>query len=204
MSPLKAKNFDRIIIQQPVFGWGETIHIGIDSHGLYTVFDNEEKYVFGPLPFGQTPSGHPFVKPEHFRHSCVKTEDEKEGRWFVDLMAFAGHFRKEKILSSLSDVDIYAASLAALPLRLDDNAENTIHALGIWGREVSLLEDVRGFGVILQKGTVGIVGLGDYGYTMSGMFAYDKELPVTGLKAHGKEKTIGIPYAKLRLIKNRR
>lgn len=77
---------------------------------------------------------------------------------------------------------------------------DTVKALGLWGKPVELVNEVRGFGAILPKGTVGTVGVGEYAYAMSGAFSYDVEIPVTDLEPHGVGKTLGIRYENLRLI----
>jgi len=84
--------------------------------------------------------------------------------------------------------------------RIGKAEESLIMALGLWHRRVELIEEVRGLGAWLPKGTIGIIGNGDYAYAMGGIFSYDVELPVTNLEQHGSGKTLGIRYEKLRLL----
>ena len=67
-------------------------------------------------------------------------------------------------------------------------------------KPVELIEELRGLGAMLLKGTVGLVGNGAYAYAMAGMCAYDVEVLVTDLAPQGADKTLGVGYEKLRLI----
>lgn len=112
----------------------------------------------------------------------------------------AGHFHKQHVTAHLRDIELRGPSLAPLIGQIGKADEDLVKALGLWHQRIELIEDVRGFGVMLPKGTIGAIGNGDYAYAMSGMFAYDVEVPVTDLAPQGRGKTLGIGYEKLRLV----
>lgn len=197
-----AEKYIRILEQPPLFGVGVHVLIGVDRDGCYTVFDMDGKLYFGPIAFGEFPPEHPRVEPRFLRvnHFSDAKGEEREQLWCRDLMMMAGHFHKLRLTAHLKDIELYGPSLAPLSGRIGKDEETIIKALGLWHKKVELLQDVRGLGAILPKGTVGAIGNGAYAYAMSGMFAYDIEVPVTDLEPHGREKTLGIRYELLRLV----
>lgn len=194
--------YPRTLEQAPTFGIGVHILIGVDHDGRYTVFDRDGVRYFGPVAFGEFPEGHPSVEPRFLRvnHFADAQGEEREELWCRDLMMMAGHFHKKRLTAHLQDIDLYGPSLAPLIGRIGKKDEHIIKALGLWAKRVELVEDVRGLGAMLPKGTVGLIGNGAYAYAMAGMCSYDVELPVTDLEPHGAEKTLGIGYEKLRLL----
>lgn len=202
MTILDPDIYPRILEQAPTFGIGVHILIGVDNDGRYTVFDLDGEKYFGPVAFGETPEGHPSVEPRLLRvhHFADAQGEEREELWCRDLMMMAGHFHKQRLTAHLQDIDLRGPSLAPLIGRIGKKDEHIIKALGLWTKRVELIEDVPGFGVMLPKGTVGLIGNGAYAYAMAGMCAYDVEVPVTGLEPHGAEKTLGVGYEKLRLL----
>ncbi len=204
MTTLDPSLYPRTLEQAPIFGVGVYILIGIDEDDRYTVFDRDGLRYFGPVAFGEFPEDHPWVDPKFLRvnrFSEAKGE-EREGLWCRDLMMMAGHFHKLRLTADFQDIDLHGSSLAPLIGRIGKADEDLVKALGLWHRRVELIEDVRGLGAWLPKGTIGVVGTGDYAYTMGGMFAYDVELPMTDLEPHGRGKTLGIGYEKLRLLRD--
>lgn len=202
MTVLDPKLYPRTLEQPPLFGVGVHVLIGIDHEGHYSVFDQNGVKYFGPVEFGQIPKGASSIHPCFLRvnHFVDATGKEREELWCRDLMMMAMPFHKLRLTAHLQDIDLYGPSLASLIGRIGGKDEHIVKALGLWAKPVELIEDVRGFGVMLPKGTVGRIGHGAYGYAMAGMCAYDVEVPVTGLKAQGTERTIGIGYEKLRLV----
>lgn len=196
--------YSRILEQSPTFGVGVHILIGIDKDECYTVFDRDGLYYFGPVAFGEFPAKHPWVDAKLLRvnHFAEAQGEELERLWCRDLMMMAGHFHKLRLTVDFQDIDLHGPSLSRLIGRVGKADEVLIKALGLWHQRVELIEDVRGLGAWLPKGTIGMIGNGDYAYTMGGMFSYDVELPVTDLKPHGSGKTIGIGYEKLQLLKD--
>ena len=194
--------YPRTLEQPPTFGLGVFILIGVDHDGRYTVFDRDGVKYFGPVAFGEFPEGHPLVEPRFLRvnHFADAQGEEREELWCRDLMMMAGHFHKQRLTAHLQDIDLCGPSLAPLIGRIGKKDEEIVKALGLWAKRVELIEDVPGFGVMLPKGTVGLIGYGAYAYAMSGMCSYDVEVPVTDLAPHGAEKTLGIGYEKLRLV----
>jgi len=190
--------------QSSLFGVGVYVLIGVDHDGRYTVFDRDGVKLFGPVAFGEFPEGHPPVEPRFLRvnHFADAQGEEREELWCRDLMMMAGYFHKLRLTAHLQDIDLYGPSLAPLIGRIGKQDEHIVKALGLWAKRVELIEDVPGFGVMLPRGTVGLIGNGAYAYAMAGMCAYDVEVPVTDLEPHGADKTLGIGYEKLRLLPN--
>jgi hypothetical protein len=199
MKTLNPNDFVHVIEQPASFGIGRPIKIGLGVDGLFTVFDEHDAWLFGPIVFGEVPNGHPPIKPEYMRISLAKYEEDREGHWRRDLLHMATWFQGQKLREPYADVYLYGPSLAPLADRIGAKDIDTVKALGLWGKPVELVNEVRGFGVMLPKGTVGAVGVGDYAYAMSGAFSYDVEIPITGLEPHGIGKTLGIRYENLRL-----
>jgi hypothetical protein len=202
MTTLDPSIYPRILEQAPTFGVGVHILIGIDENECYTVFDCDGLPYFGPVAFGEFPEDHPWVDPKLLRvnHFPDARGEDQERIWCRDLMMMAGHFHKLRLTVDFQDIDLHGPSLAPLIGRIGKAGENLVKALGLWHQRVELTEDVRGLGAWLPKGTIGVIGNGDYAYAMGGMFSYDVELPVTDLEPHGSGKTLGIGYEKLRLV----
>ena len=204
MTTLDPDLYPRTLEQSSLFGVGVYVLIGVDHDGRYTVFDRDGVKLFGPVAFGEFPEGHPPVEPRFLRvnHFADAQGEEREELWCRDLMMMAGYFHKLRLTAHLQDIDLYGPSLAPLIGRIGKKDEHIIKALGLWAKRVELIEDIPGFGVMLPKGTVGLIGNGAYAYAMAGMCAYDVEVPVTDLEPHGADKTLGIGYENLRLLPN--
>ena len=204
MTTLDPDLYPRTLEQSSLFGVGVYVLIGVDHDGRYTVFDRDGVKLFGPVAFGEFPEGHPPVEPRFLRvnYFADAEGEEREELWCRDLMMMAGYFHKLRLTAHLQDIDLYGPSLAPLIGRIGKKDEHIIKALGLWAKRVELIEDIPGFGVMLPKGTVGLIGNGAYAYAMAGMCAYDVEVPVTDLELHGAEKTLGIGYENLRLLPN--
>lgn len=203
MTILDPKLYPRTLEQASTFGVGVHILIGVDHDGRYTVFDRHGVKYFGPVAFGEIPEGHPpFDEAQLLRVNVFPDAegDEEEELWCRDLMMMTSHFHKQRLTAHLQDIDLHGPSLAPLTGRIGKADDHVIKALGLWAKRVELIEDVRGLGAMLPKGTVGLIGNGAYAYAMAGMCAYDVEVPVTGIEAHGADKTLGIGYEKLRLL----
>ena len=200
MKLLNTENFVRVIDQPASFGIGRPIKIGLGSDGLFTVFDEHNAWLFGPITFGEVPDRHPSIKTEYMRISRAKNDDERESHWWRDLLHMATWFQEQKLREPYADIDLYGPSLAALTGRIGAKDIDTVKALGLWGKPVELVNEVRGLGAMLPTRTVGTVGMGDYAYAMSGVFSYDTELPIRDLEPHGLGKTLGIGYGNLRLL----
>lgn len=198
----RADEFLSVIEQPASFGIGRPIKIGVGADGRFSVFDEYGHWLFGPIDFGESPEAHPSIKPERLRIHLAKDDDERERFWRLDLLHMAIWFQGQILRKPFRDIDLYAPSLSALSGRIDPKDIDTIKALGLWGKSVELVTEVRGLGAMLPKGTVGTVGIGEYAYAMSGAFSYDVELPVTNLEPHGVGKTLGIRYESLRLLKS--
>jgi len=201
MKTLRQSDFRKIIEQPASFGIGRPITIGVGHDGRFTVFDEHGDWVFGPIGFGEVPEKHPPIKPEYMRISLAKNEEEREGHWRRDLLHMATWFQGQKLREPFKNIDLYGPSLGPLTGHIGAKDIDTIKALGLWGKPVELVNEVRGLGAMLPKGTVGTVGVGEYAYAMSGAFSYDVEIPVTDLEPHGVGKTLGIRYENLRLKK---
>lgn len=199
MKALNPNDFARVVEQPASFGIGRPIKVGVGADGLFTVFDEHDAWLFGPIAFGEVPDGHPSIKPEYMRISLAKTDEEREKHWRLDLLHMATWFQGQKLREPFKDIDLYGPSLAALAGRIGAKDIDTVKALGLWGKTVELVNEVRGLGAMLPKGTVGTVGVGDYAYAMGGAFSYDVEIPVTDLEPHGAGKTLGIRYENLKL-----
>ncbi len=176
-----------------------TCWIAEDPEGGFTVFDPEGQPFFEPVKKGEVPPGlgHP-----HLAMHLAKNPEQEAEYWEIDLRAFALKAESMRAREAFGSLDLYAPSLAALAGRFGRNDEGLLKKLGIWEREVEILEAFEWAGRKYPAGTRGRIGRGSLSYLNGGLWNYAQELPVYDFVPGAPEKAYGFPFALLRVAQD--
>jgi hypothetical protein len=174
-----------------------TCWIAEDPEGGFTVFDPEGQRFFEPVKKGEVPPGlgHP-----HLAMHLAKSPEQEAEYWEIDLTHFARKAEGLRAREAFGPLDLHAPSLAALAGRFGQNDEGLLKKLGIWEREVEILEAFEWAGRMYPAGTRGRIGRGSLAYLNGGLWNYAAELPVYDFVPGAPEKAYGFPFSKLRVV----
>ena len=173
--------------------------IAEDPEGGFTVFDPEGGKYFGPVKKGEAPPslGHP-----HLAMHLAKSPEQEGEYWEIDLRHFASKAEGLRAREAFGPFDLFAPSLAALAGRFTSKDEGLMRRLGLWEREVEVLEAFDWGGRSYPAGTRGRIGRGPMAYVNGGLWNYAQELPVYDFVPGAPEKAYGFPFAVLRMIQD--
>lgn len=173
--------------------------IAEDPEGGFTVFNPEGQPLFEPVKKGEVPPGlgHP-----HLAMHLAKSPEQEAEYWEIDLRSFALKAESMRAREVFGPLDLYAPSLAAIAGRFGRNDEGLLKKLGIWEREVEILEGFEWAGRQYPAGTRGRIGRGSLAYLNGGLWNYAAELPVYDFVPGAPEKACGFPFAVLRVVQD--
>lgn len=183
--------------------WDNSTFQAKDVEGRWTVYDRDGQHLFGPLEMGEAPHGITPLSPETRAKFLTHSDDDEEYAWSHELWLYSRAAFKSKLTKEIGAVPLDGPSLASLRGKIGSDRSDQVAALGLSQQRVVFIEPVEGLGTTWPKGTTGRIGKGAVGYTMGGMFDYGVELPVHALDPDNPDRTLGVPYEKLRLASSK-